>query len=500
MTDNAQEEVSFICRLAALPKQATGVLRGVMRELWVTFAFKFFAVAAYKVMAVTLVLWLTADFGYSDQRALGLVATWSILMTVFTLLIGSFTDAIGLRKAFLLGVCVCIFARFVMTFTTVKWLALAAGLVPLALGEALATPVLIAAVRRYTTTAQRSFSFSLLYVIMNLGFAFALRICDYIRQGMGEEGHFTLPLVDVTITTYQTLFLVSLGLELCLLPIAYFGIRNGAEATDEGVRIAPEQPKYPHEKIWNALRLTARDTLYETGRLYAKLAGQRGFYGLVVFLMLIAFVKLIFMQMDYVYPKFGIRELGAGAPILRLPEMNSYLIIVLVPLVGLLTRKMTAYTTVTVGCVISAASGFVMALPLSWFGPLAGSALVRWIGYRYLGLSGEVHPYYVMIGLYVVLLSLGEAFYSPRVYEYAASIAPKGQEASYGALSYVPFFLAKLLVGTVSGSLLASYCPESGPRDPQTMWLIIALITTVCPVGLIALRRWIRVREAGREE
>ena len=216
--------------------------------------------------------------------------------------------------------------------------------------------------------------------------------------------------------------------------------------------------------------------------------------------MLIAFVKLIFMQMDYVYPKFGIRELGAGAPILRLPEMNSYLIIVLVPLVGLFTRKMTAYTTVTVGCIISAASGFVMALPLSWFGPLAGSVLVRWIGYRYLGLSGEVHPYYVMIGLYVVLLSLGEAFYSPRVYEYAASIAPKGQEASYGALSYVPFFLAKLLVGTVSGSLLANYCPESGPRDPQTMWLIIALITTIAPVGLITLRRWIRVREAGREE
>jgi hypothetical protein len=30
--------------------------------------------------------------------------------------------------------------------------------------------------------------------------------------------------------------------------------------------------------------------------------------------------------------------------------------------------------------------------------------------------------------------------------------------------------------------------------------LIIALITTICPLGLIALRRWIRVPEAGRED
>src|SRR5260370_26918336 len=104
-----------------------------------------------------------------------------------------------------------------------------------------------------------------------------------------------------------------------------------------------------------------------------------------------------------------------------------------------------------------------------------------------------------MRALVVVLLYLGEAFYAPRVYEYAAAIAPKGQEASYGALSYVPFLLAKLLVGTVSGTLLAKYCPEQGVRHSGTMWLFVGLLATVAPVGLIAFRRYIRVREAGRE-
>jgi hypothetical protein len=105
-----------------------------------------------------------------------------------------------------------------------------------------------------------------------------------------------------------------------------------------------------------------------------------------------------------------------------------------------------------------------------------------------------------MIAMYVTLLSIGESIYSPRVYEYASAIAPKGLEASYASLSYVPFLLAKLLIGAFSGALLSNYCPETGPRDPGTMWLFIALIATVAPVGLIALKGSIRVHEAGRDK
>ena len=67
------------------------------------------------------------------------------------------------------------------------------------------------------------------------------------------------------------------------------------------------------------------------------------------------------------------------------------------------------------------------------------------------------------------------------------------------AVSYLPFFLAKLLVSFSSGMLLARFCPETGPRDSGTLWLIIALTTTVAPVGLVTLRRYIRVHEAGRD-
>src|SRR6476619_1080975 len=147
------------------------VLKGAQRELWLTFLIKFFIYTAYSVTNKTMVLWLSKDLGFSDQAAGALVGwVWAPAMTVFTLLAGSVTDAIGLRRTFFLGVIICTIARSVMVVSTMPWLALACGLLPLAVGEALGTPVLLAATRCYSTVKQRSIAFSLIYMIMNIGY------------------------------------------------------------------------------------------------------------------------------------------------------------------------------------------------------------------------------------------------------------------------------------------------------------------------------------------
>jgi MFS family permease len=414
-------------------------------------------------------------------------------MTVFTLLAGSFTDAFGLRRTFFLGVFVCLIARTVMAFSIIPWLSLAGGLLPLAIGEALGTPVLIAATRRYSTIRQRSIAFSIIYSVMNVGYLIAGFTYDFVRQTLGEHGHFDF--LGFHLTTYRTIFLVALGFEFLLLPTIYF-LRRGAEATDEGVKFTAEPVKYTGT-LWERSWLTVRDSAADTVQLFRRLLGQSGFYRLLVFLLLIGFLKFIFLSMDYVFPKFCLRVLGEGAPIGRLSNINYGLIIVLAPVIGALTQQFSAYRMVIVGSVICAASVFVMALPTDWFQNSANGAIVQWLGRHYLGLKGVINPYYLMTAIYIAIFSIGEGFYSPRVYEYAAAIAPKGQEASYGALSYVPFLLGKLLIGG-TGFLLASLCPEGGPRNPAMMWLILALAAAIAPIGLISLRRYIRVPEAGR--
>src|SRR5437762_14069443 len=121
------------------------VIFGARRELWLTFLIKLLIYTAYSVTNKTMVLWLSKDLGFSDQAATGLVGwVWAPAMTVFTLLAGSVTDAIGLRRTFFLGAAICTFARSVMILTTNPGLALIAGLLPLAGCAAVGLAVLVA--------------------------------------------------------------------------------------------------------------------------------------------------------------------------------------------------------------------------------------------------------------------------------------------------------------------------------------------------------------------
>src|SRR5437016_5070900 len=206
------------------------VLKGAGRELWLTFLIKFLIYTAYSVTNKTMVLWLSKDLGFSDQAAGALVGwVWAPAMTIFTLLAGSITDAIGLRRTFFLGVAICTIARSVMVVTTIPSLALACGVLPLAIGEALGTPVLLAATRRYSTVAQRSISFSIIYMIMNVGYIAAGWIFDYVRQL-----NFHVSLFGFQPSSYQQLFIVSLVFEIVLFPVIYF-LRRGAEANSTRV-------------------------------------------------------------------------------------------------------------------------------------------------------------------------------------------------------------------------------------------------------------------------
>src|SRR5438034_6239874 len=180
-----------------------------------------------------MVLWLSKDLGCSDQAAGALVGlVWAPAMTVFTLLAGSITDAIGLRSTFFLGVAICTVARSVMVTTTNPMLALACGVLPLAIGEALGTPVLLAATRVYSTTAQRSISFSIIYALMNVGYLAAGYIFDFIRS---LDLH--VDIAGFQPTPHQQLFAVSLAFEILLFPAIYF-LRSNAErketATEAG--------------------------------------------------------------------------------------------------------------------------------------------------------------------------------------------------------------------------------------------------------------------------
>ncbi len=476
------------------------VMEGAVRELWIIFASKILTILAYSLVNSTLVLWLSSDIGLSDRSAGFIIASWSTVLTIFTVMVGSLVDAVGIKKSLITGFFLAAFARFIMAIFAVKWIALPFGLLPLALGEALQTPVMVAAVKRFSNTKQRSMAFSIYYAMMNVGFALAGWTFDKIRLALGEYGHYVLPVLNLQISTYQTIIFLGMLFTLPNILMAWLLIRDGVEATDEGIKIEKAASKYQDKTFLQAFILSSKDAMSEWFRIFSGLWTQPRFYKFLAFFGLVVFTKLILYHMYYTFPKFAIRELGEGAPVGRIfGTLNAVIVIIFAPLIGALTQKFSAYKTVIIGTSIAAFSVFLLAVNPAVFSGLANGFLGRAIA-AWLDIEGSVNPLYCAIVLCVILYSIGESFYSPRLYEYPAAIAPKGQEGSYLALSMLPYFFAKFFVGTLSGFLLEKYCPAQGPRNSQMIWLIVAGMALLTPLGLIVYRKYIKVEEAGRDE
>jgi len=83
-----------------------------------------------------------------------------------------------------------------------------------------------------------------------------------------------------------------------------------------------------------------RETAVKTGKIFASLWRQPAFYRFLAFMTLVVGVRMIFYHLFYTFPKFGLRELGDGAPIAQISSMvNSILIVVLVPITACSRRK-----------------------------------------------------------------------------------------------------------------------------------------------------------------
>ena len=178
-------------------------------------------------------------------------------------------------------------------------------------------------------------------------------------------------------------------------------------------------------------------------------------------------VRMIFRHLDATLPKYMMREFGDDVPKGTIYSINPALIIVLVPIVTAATSQVEPLVMIHYGSYISAFSVFFLVMSTSV------TACV----------------------FFVIILSIGEAVWSPRLYDYTMSVCQEGREGTYMALSSAPLFLAKLPVGFMSGYLLQKYCPEEGSRNSKMMWLIIGATTVVSPVLLTIFWKYVSYKD-----
>lgn len=212
------------------------------------------------------------------------------------------------------------------------------------------------------------------------------------------------------------------------------------------------------------------------------------FWAYLLFITVLVLVRAIFVHAHSTWPTYMLREFGKDVPQAAIWSINPLLIIFLTPVIGGITSRFSAWSVIMVGSFITAFSVLCMVVP----GPFVA------ISETLVHVDGWQHAWAAPLA-FVVILSIGEALWSPRLYEYVAFMAPEGREASYMGLTQLPMFAAKPLVGLMSGLLLTEYVPETGARQSDVLWLIIFATTLAGPVVALLFSGFIRGAERAKQ-
>ncbi len=469
------------------------------REVWFLFGSQTFEVVAYTLVDVTVVLFLSKDIGLSDIAAGNYIGVWTTATVVATFLIGSLVDAVGVRRILYMGTLVTLIARFFLFSTTNYWLLTILSFAPMAVSLAMLGPVIAVAIKKFTTSESSVMGFGLYMTILHVMAAVAYWIFDKVRQGLGEEGVTNLPFFGET-STYRMILLICFALSIPSFLFILF-MRKGVELTDDEKVVIHEDKKDKSAGFFSSLIDTTKDSATDALKVFLKVVGQKAFWKFMLLIGILFGVKFVFFHFAYTFPKYGIRLYGKGAPIGTLfGVLHAILITVLIPFTTSITKKVKAYTMLTIGTFISAFSVFILTMPEVTFTSLVDTAFGKLIWQEWLHADASTAPIilgsYIAVAVTVTVFTIGESIWAPRLMEYTMQVAPEGQEGSYMSLSMLPLFIARPLVGIMSGALLGKYCP--GPVAPDqiaasphaTIWFWIGITALISPVGLVVFRKF----------
>lgn len=449
-----------------------GVLRETGREYWGIQIVNFLDCTAYFAILTIASVFLSDDLGLSDKQAGYSVAAFTSAVTILLFVSGMFTDWLGIRKSLGISMVAQLMLRLAMVVVGLtpglphRGLLASALLLLMAPFMASIQTVFQASCQRYTTKRSRSAGFNLWYLFMNVGAAAGGFLIDVIRLKlhMADVHVFTLGVVTAA---------------LCLVVGATLVRR-------EDQLVSPDDP--PAEAKQEAV-VEHKSPL----RIMKEVVSEPTLWRLLVLIALTLGVRAVYAYMYLLMPKYWLRTIGPDAAFGTLNAINPVGIVIGLVLFIPLANKFNLFNMLVYGSMFSALSLFPLAVPWTFYG------------------SNIVTAHYVMALLCMILLTIGEVAWSPKLYEYTAAIAPKGQEGTYLGLSMVPWFLAKTLVSVFSGHLLERWAPEkvlvngtdvplkeallhnqvSYWNSPAAMWLILGVYAMIGCWGAVLLRDWL---------
>ncbi len=446
-----------------------GVLRETGREYWGIQIINLLDCTFYFAMLIIGTLFLSDDLGMNDREA---ARTFTVLTGAVTILLtvsGLFCDWLGIRRSLRISMWWVLILRLAMVPIALLPAVPHRGIIAVVVIGLMAPPtaaiqtIFQAATQRYTTARSRGAGFNLWYLFMNVGATLAGLSVDFVRLFLRVHNVHIFTMGAVTAA-------------LCLV-IGETMVRR------------EEQLRQPGDPETSADRVEHKNPL----AILRDVIREPALFRLIVLIALTLGVRAVYVYLYMLMPKYWERTIGADATIGLLNVINPVGIVIGLILFIPLANKFKVINMLVFGSIVSALSLIPMALPWQVYG------------------MGIAKAHYFMAILCMIILTVGEVIWSPKLYEYTAAIAPKGQEGTYLGFSMIPYFLAKTLVSWFSGDWLVRWSPEkidvNGTQvplqqamiadqvpywhSPAAMWFWLGLYALVGCLIAVLLRGWL---------
>jgi dipeptide/tripeptide permease len=397
------------------------IREGFERSFWIANFTEIFERVAYYATTAVLAVYLSEQLHFSNELTGWLVGTFGLVVWFLPILGGTLADWFGFRRALMLAYLVMTVGYFLLGSLsapwmeglrhamTDKWLVFAILMIP-ALGPGVVKPCVAGTTARASAENVRSIGYSIYYTLVNIGGALGPIMAFVVRKqlGLGIATVFRFAALSVFLMFWVTLFFYREP------------VRSGEQAVSS------------------------------IGAAIKNMFVVLGNFKFVLFLLIFSGFFVIFWQQYISVPLFIRRYVNPDANFDLLLSIDPIVVICCQILVTYLTRKMPAFTTMTLGFLITSLAWILLA----------------------------IHPSIAMLVVTLICVAIGEITQTSRYYEYVSRLAPPGQQGLYMGYAFLPIAVGYFIAGPLGGYLLHHYGEIL--HKPQQMWWWIA------GIGIIA--------------
>jgi len=413
---------------------------GFTRPFWVANITELFERLAYYGATAVLAIYLSEELHFSKELTGWMIGIFGFVVWFLPVLGGTLADRFGFRRALMFAYLVMTVGYFLLGSLSAswmqaarsalgdKWLVMGILMIP-ALGPAVVKPCVAGTTARASAENVRSIGYSIYYTLVNVGGTLGPVMAWLVRKrlGWGIESVFRVSALSVFLMFCVTLIF----------------FREPTRAGEQKVA-----------SVAAALK-----------NMFVVLGNLR----FVLFLLIFSSFYVVFWQEFISAPLFlrGYVDPNANADLLL--SVDALTVICFQILVSYLTRRIPAFSAMTLGLLISSLSWLILA----------------------------IHPTTAGFIASLVVLALGEITQSARYYEYISRLAPPGQQGLYMGYAFLPIAIGYFIAGPLGGYLL-HYFGDVLHR-PQQMWYVVTGVGIAGAVLMVVYDKVFKPGEAKGE-